>query len=48
MKQFQDFKSKTFAKMDRMESYYKFMMDAEAAVVLRNPIYEAEYIQEAM
>ena len=34
--------------MDRMENYYKYMMEAESAVVLRNPIYEAEYLQDAM
>ena len=31
-----------------MDNYYKWMMEAEAAVILRNPVYEAEYMVETL
>ena len=34
--------------MDRMDAYYEYMMEAEAAVTVRNPIYEAEYMQDGL
>ena len=34
--------------MERMDNYYQYMLAAEAAVALRNPVYEAEYMVEAL
>ena len=34
--------------MERMDNYYQWMMEAEAAVTLRNPVYEAEYMVETL
>ena len=34
--------------MDRMDNYYQYMREAEATVFLRNPVYEAEYMVEAL
>ena len=31
-----------------MENYYKYMMEAEASVTLRNPIFEAEYMTDEL
>ena len=30
--------------MDRMDTYYEYMMESEAALTKINPIYEAEYM----
>ena len=31
-----------------MDNYYQYMREAEASVCLRNPVYEAEYMVEAL
>ena len=31
-----------------MDNYYQYMLEAEGNVYLRNPVYEAEYMVEAL
>ena len=43
-RQFIDFKTDTYTKMDKMDFYYKDLIRAEQRLVLKNPVLEAEYI----